>query len=313
MTGTTSTYVTFEQLADRLSIVSGRHATDPMVELDWGSFDRIEHAPGSWGRPDDPVMEAPQVAALAPDDRAQWERRRLADVLVTAVTFERALQQALLAYAGTLETGSAELRYLYYEVVEEARHSQMFDRLATLLGGPGEGIAERVTSAIRPTFQREAVDFPEVLFLIALAGEEPFDVLQRRTAASSTAHPLLRAVCNLHVREEARHVAYARRALMERLGDLPRKRRRRLSLLAPIVVHEIAWLMLAPTPGHLRDVDIRLSADRDGPLLAALVAVVEDATANLRSFCEGLGIWTVPPATGTWVPREVRVDDQPLV
>jgi hypothetical protein len=93
--------------------------------------------------------------------------------------------------------------------------------------------------------------FPELFFVFVLGGEDPIDHVQRQVlAARREVHPLLRRIMQTHVTEEARHLAFARSFLADRVPRLSPARKRALALLAPAILAVMARLMLRPAP-HL--------------------------------------------------------------
>jgi hypothetical protein len=81
---------------------------------------------------------------------------------------------------------------------------------------------------------------------MVLAGEEPLDLLQRRTLAAGT-HPLVARVMGIHVAEEARHISYARAAIERDAATLNPLRRRTVAFFTPLVLGIMVRLMLRPT------------------------------------------------------------------
>jgi hypothetical protein len=171
------------------------------------------------------------------------------------VEFERVLKLGLLELAGALPPGSAEQRYAYHELIEEAQHSLMFSeflrraKLAATLHTPP--LPARL-APIRDRIPGSARWFPELFFVFVLAGEDPIDHVQRAALASRRElHPLLRRIISIHVTEEARHVAFARSYLAEHVPALSPARRRALAVAAPVILAIMARMIL--TPGrHLR-------------------------------------------------------------
>ena len=123
------------------------------------------------------------------------------------VIFESVLKQGLLEFAGRLPNGSAEFRYCYHEMIEEAQHSLMFQEFVNRSAFDIPGL-NRVERAGANMVVRMARRFPELFFVFVLAGEDPIDHVQRQMLHKNRAdiHPLLRRIMQIHVTEEARHL-----------------------------------------------------------------------------------------------------------
>lgn len=294
----------------RLAHVSGTQAFDPLLSISWSDLSPDDLS-ASWEVPPaDPIRQLNGYAGLTTEQRVALGRLRLGDLFLTAVEFERGLQRALLAHADGLDPGSAEFDFLYYEISEEARHSQMFGRFSHTVGtSPGALDAIRATMS-RASYVDAAGEAPELMFIGALAGEEAIDGLQREILSRHDVaiHPVLRDICNIHVREEARHLSYARLYLRKAVPSLSARRRRRLELVAAPLILETAWLMVAPLPGLLGAFDLNAGAPRKGPVADLFAARTFAVTQRLRELCTELGLWpSWAPADGpSWLASSGR-------
>lgn len=244
-----------EELATRLHRASvGKHA-DAYADIDWD-------APAHRIDPRDPRFILPPTEGLgrthwyrglAPDLRARIGLHCSLAQLRLGMDFESILCRGLLELAFEREPGSADLRYAYQEVIEEAQHSLMFQEYIARAGLPAKGLGglERRLSRRIPRLART---FPELFFLHVLGGEAPVDHVQRRELARrDEIHPLLRTIMRIHVTEEARHISFARSYLRERVPQLGWWKRAQLEVHAPFVLRVMVNEMIAP-PTWLLDV-----------------------------------------------------------
>jgi hypothetical protein len=107
---------------------------------------------------------------------------------------------------------------------------------------------------------KAATRFPELFFVFVLGGEDPIDYTQRKALASGRdLHPLLKRISQIHITEEARHLAFARAFLRDRVPKLPAWKKQALSFVAPIILAVMARMMLDPPVALLQ----RYGADPD--------------------------------------------------
>ena len=161
----------------------------------------------------------------------------------TGWQFENVLSRGLLEFA-FVEPDPFVRRYAYHELIEEAQHTLMFQEFVRRSGLPAPGLAERHRVMAGRVASR-ARAFPELFFVFVLGGEDPIDHAQRTVLGGDrTLHPLVRRIMQIHVTEEARHLAFARAYLRESAPKLGIRQRAALSLLAPVVLGQMARLML---------------------------------------------------------------------
>jgi hypothetical protein len=225
-------------LAGRLSALSVNRRWEPFEDLDWDREDFVI-------RPDDPDLMLPSWDPLASstwyldqDDAARSGigLRRIVQLLDTGIRLEGALTQGLLSYISDLPDADAVRRYSRHEIIEEMKHSLLFDEFITR-----SGMVPARTSEDDDRFRRLAGlgrDFPMLFFLCVLAGESIMDHLQRRHLMDGRMHPLVRVVHQVHCREEARHVSFAQACLSDLTRRASTTELRRLKYLAPPLV---AW------------------------------------------------------------------------
>jgi hypothetical protein len=161
---------------------------------------------------------------------------------------------------------------MFNEFIRRARAAATPEPLPT----PG---LPRVLRPLRDLVMVTARLFPELFFVFVLGGEDPIDQVQRQVLASErTVHPLLRRIMQIHVTEEARHVAFARSFLTTHVPALSPTRKQALAVLAPVILAIMARLMLGG--GQIgREHHVRVKRDR-----------VVGSVAKVREILDGLGL-----------------------
>jgi hypothetical protein len=226
---------------------NGIIATDPVWEL---TGDHVLGAT-AWYR------------AQPAETRARIGLSLIASSMRIGVQFENVLTRGLLGVALHEPNGSPLFRYLYHESIEESHHSLMFQEFLNRSGVDAEmlrgwrGVAgERIV--------KMATRFPELFFIFVLGGEDPIDHVQRTVLRSGRPlHPLIRRITQIHVTEEARHLAFARAYLRDRVPKLPPWKRKALSLVAPVVLQIMARAMLQPPRKVIRTFGIPAEVVRE--------------------------------------------------
>jgi hypothetical protein len=299
---------TSDALLARLCRQSVAKQYDPYRDIDWDAPEhRIDPTdPRFELRPDESLGATAWYRALPPATRARLGLHVIASSMKVGLQFEGVLKRGLLELAATLPDASPDLRYVYHEVVEEARHALMFREFIARTGLSVRGIVGPLARAARfiPTLGRR---FPELFFVFVLGGEDPIDHVQRSVLDSGRqVHPLLRRVMKIHITEEARHLAFARDYLRRTVPSLSRARRLALSIAAPLILAKMARMMLRP-PSHVID-EYRIPASVIEQAFTGDHAQrmrVAQSLRKVRSLLVELGI--VDPlsrrlwrATGTW-------------
>jgi hypothetical protein len=218
----------------------------------------------------------------------------------TGRIFEGVLSRGLLRFAATQPHNSLEYRFAYHEVIEEAHHSLMFQELVNRTGLPVPVVdAEfiQATSAVA----EYGTTFPELLFIYALGGEDPIDYVQREGYRKrSDRHPLIQRISQIHIVEEARHVAFARSYLRLNVPRLSEARRAEMSVVVPGILAVLSSLMMQP-PQHIIETygippEVIDEAFTNSPAHRELVVA---SLSKIRALCEELGLMTAE-ATQLW-------------
>jgi len=244
----------FRILLDRLSKLSVEKGADAFVDVSWSELGPIEvHDPRNILPPGvDPFCDTDWYRAQPADEQARLGLVRMASCLTTGWHFENLLQQGLLHRALWLPDGSSEFRYLHHEIIEESQHSQMFHEFVRLAGVPVRGMPRWLRAVVELFVGPAAHRDPFGFFLLVLGGEDPVDHLQRRILATEAGHPLLRQIMRIHIAEEARHISFARAALVREAARAGRLRRRLFAVSAAVALGIMVRMMVAPTSDMVR-------------------------------------------------------------
>jgi hypothetical protein len=207
-----------EQVAERLLLASAKHSYDPVTAIDWD-------APLLPGVPAAPLHRVSLYGTelwktLSPEQQATLSCHEFASVASVGLWFEIILMQALLRYAYDQDPHRPHTQYALTEVGDETRHSIMFARAAAKLTGGARYRPPRVVHQLGRVFASIAAG--PSMFASVLVAEETLDRMQREIMADESLQPLSRMVSRIHVTEEARHVRYAREAVLRQVPRLSR-------------------------------------------------------------------------------------------
>ena len=238
-------------LLRKLSRLSVEKGHDAYADVAWDAPEmRLDADDPVWELGDEePLGGTAWYRAQPPAHRARIGLHIVACKMKIGLQFENILMRGLLEFALAQPDGVVPARrYAYHEVIEEAQHTLMFqefiDRARLPVGGLGPvvGFLGRRVAALGQSF-------PELFFVFVLGGEGPIDHVQRAAlGADAPLHPLLRRIMEIHVSEEARHLAFARHYLMDHVPRLGGLRKARLRLGAPFILGALSRLMLRPAP-----------------------------------------------------------------
>ncbi len=256
--------------------------------------------PGMQVDPDDPRWELPGDHPLGATDwyRAQPPEKRsriglnmVAGFCYTGRIFEGVLSRGLLRFAATQPHNSLEYRFAYHEVIEEGHHSLMFQELVNRAGLPVPVVDSDFIQATGRVAEY-GTTFPELLFVYALGGEDPIDYVQREGYRKrSDRHPLIQRISQIHIVEEARHVAFARAYLRVNVPKLSAPKRTEMSLTVPGILGVLSGLMMQP-PEHVIETygippGVIDEAFTDNPAHRDLVVA---SLSKIRALCEEPGL-----------------------
>jgi len=243
---------------------------------------------------DDPLGATEWYRALPPATRARLGCESVASKMKAGLEFESILKRGLLEFASVLPNRSAEFRYAYHEVIEEAQHALMFQEFVNRSGLDAKGLGrlDRLGARLVIYLGRW---FPELFFVFVLGGEDPIDHVQRQALRRDDLHPLIERIMRIHVTEEARHLSFARHYLKRTVPSLGPARSAVLAVGAPTILAGMAQLMLKPSPQLIARYEIPSevikAAYTDNPAHRAATA---DSLRKVRSLCEELGLLRRP-------------------
>jgi hypothetical protein len=292
----------YPALVARLSRQSVTKHFDAYADIDWESDDfRIDPTDPRWELSSDDSLGATAWYQSQPQPvRARIGLHLVATAMKIGVVFESVLKRGLLEFATNLPDGAPEFRYTYHEVIEEAQHSLMFQEFVNRTGLDIAGMPwwQRIGSRRVVLLARR---FPALFFVFVLGGEDPIDHVQRTVLRSGRdIHPLLRRIMTIHVTEEARHLCFARHYLKEHVGRLGPVSRLILSIGAPLILAQMAQLMLRPSSQIIRTYGIprevvAAAYSRNPEHRVKTLAALD----KVRALCRELGL-VGPPFARLW-------------
>jgi hypothetical protein len=205
-----------EDLGRRLLVSSAKASYDPLTEIDWDApLDTDRYA-----------MPAHRISLygtylwdqLTEEERKELSRQEAASIARSGIWFEAILMQMLIRYAYHRDPTTNHVQYAYTEIADECRHTVMFARLVRKLRAQHHRLdpLAHASGWMLKTFSNGPLTFAAALFV-----EELLDQGQREIMHDESLEPLMRAVCRIHVTEEARHMRYAREELVRIMPAQP--------------------------------------------------------------------------------------------
>jgi hypothetical protein len=250
--------VDYVGMLSTLSEASVRRSFSPYDDIDWNAPElAVTDNDPRWILPQsDPIGRHPWYLAQARERQIAIGMWRQANVAKVGLQFESVLIRGLLNYSFWVPNGSPEYRYCLHVAAEECNHSMMFQEMINRIGVDVPGMP-RLLRWASPFAQLLAGLLPNVFFFEVLAGEEPFDHIQKDILrGDETLHPLFQRVMAIHVAEEARHISFAHQYLRKRVPELPRWRRFLLSLWVPVIMRMLGLAVVKPPRAFWREFDI---------------------------------------------------------
>lgn len=224
--------------ARQLLASSARASYDPDVDIDWSA--PLET--GKWFLPEHrcSLYGTPLWESLNIEQKLVLSREELASSIALGVWTEHVLLQLVARYVYDRDVADPAVQFALTEVADEVRHMIMFAHVVESIGSSTYKAPWRIQESgrlMKSTFPVQA------LWALVLLTEEIFDRVQREMAADETVQPVVRAMCRIHVVEEARHISFARAELETFVHDLgPARRgalRTMLALSAQTFAHEL--------------------------------------------------------------------------
>ncbi|MDV6271387.1 AurF N-oxygenase family protein [Rhodococcus globerulus] len=184
-----------------------------------------------------PLFDTPMWERMSESERVRVTRNEVAQFLSVGIWLEVGLQVALLRASHSANPARPDIKFLFNECADENLHSLMFANAIESIGSKFYP-RDRMLDFFGWVFRHIAWD--EVAYGIVLAGEEIFDVMQRDWMTSGNVAAPIRRSAYIHVVEESRHMAYARRKIRDQLIGLSRVRRFMSTLIIAMGTHVIA-------------------------------------------------------------------------
>lgn len=286
----------YDDILGRLNRQSVLKHFDAYEDVPWDDPDcRIVPDDPRWELGDDHVLGATDWYKAQPQSvRARLGLYGIVSQMKLGVEFESILSRGLLEFTATLPNGAPEFRYAYHELIEEGQHSLMFQEFINRAGLPVSGLDAKTQTAARRVVRFGRV-FPELFFMFVLGGEEPIDSVQREALKTQRErlHPLIKRVMQIHVTEEARHLCFAREYLKRNVPALSASKMTRLRVVTPVILGEMAKLMMRPPERLLKRYHVPDSvideAYRHNPRHRQKTI---DSISNIRKLCVELGVVT---------------------
>jgi hypothetical protein len=184
---------------------------------------------------------------LTPEQRVKLSREEIASYYELGLRIEAVLIAAFAMTVATSDVTDPRTVYRLHEMGEETRHSRAFSRLITSieptvhhpmpkwLVGPVTSIAAAV-----------GLQFPAMLNLMVLAGEEIPDLMQRRMIDDAGSDPFVREVARYHRQEEARHISFARLSIAELDAQTHALDRWAVRRVAPLAIQGLFDMFVHP-------------------------------------------------------------------
>ncbi|MGH8998162.1 MAG: AurF N-oxygenase family protein [Acidimicrobiia bacterium] len=284
---------TFDETVARLSRLSSGRGFDAYADVDWDDPEMVvDPADPRWELgATDPLAATDWYRSQPSETRSAIGLYRYAACMKTGWHFENLLQRGLLAYVVGLPDGAPEFRYAHHELIEESQHTLMFGEFISRSGFAVRGMPRGLLRLVEMSGTRLARRYPMLFFVGVLGGEEPIDHIQRRQlSGGESLHPLAERIMRIHVTEEARHLSFARHSLQRGIPELSRRRRRVLSLVAPVVLGVLARTMLGPPPDLVRHFGIPKDVVRDATRSPEGRQIARDAVSRTRRLLTELGL-----------------------
>jgi len=248
---------------------------DPLGKLNWDGVAR-----DAWWLPPEALSLAgvPAFERLPLADRQRLSHYEFAHLLETGMWLESLFITRLAAGLDETSDPALKTRYLH-EIREEAGHSLMFIELMTR-----SGISIPDARAHRPRLARlvgrHAPADGLLFWSTVLAGEElpnRMNAMVRAGIEQSIVSAVVYRMVDLHMRDEARHIAHARAAVESLAGGATPSRKRLTAAALGIVIDQFArFVFFPPAPVYELALGKNAASGKQWAALAAASAARND-------------------------------------
>jgi hypothetical protein len=217
---------------------------DPLAVLDWRALDLDSY----WLPPEAVSLHGlPEFDVLSEAARVRLSQHEFLGITQIAVALERVALESAARRLRHAES-SAEYAFLLHEMREEAGHSLMFLRLAA-----ASGLELSDWDVALPRFARPVTRLvpSDVLYwFMRVVVQDVPDKLHRfiRRQAGPEVSGFVRQMIALHMRDESRHLAYARRRLELAMQARGRAGARVLPMLCDSLFNRFVRRLFWPRP-----------------------------------------------------------------
>lgn len=215
---------------------------DPLAQVNWSQLNT-----NTFWLPEATLSlyGLPEFDALAPAVRQRLSQYEFINVMHCGLWLEGIFLQRMSRRLRP-EIPRAEHEYLLHELREEAGHSLMFLR-AIEAGGLALPDDSWHTPRAASALGRFAPAGGGLFWLAMLIGEDVPDKFNRYVRSQADGiNPAIRQILSLHVADEARHIALARRRLESALAGTGTLRRGLLSGAARLLLRQLARALYFP-------------------------------------------------------------------
>ncbi|WP_051407515.1 diiron oxygenase [Nocardia sp. CNY236] len=301
----------YDETVRMLTDASVRKHFDPYTDIDWDDPDMAAEAGEErWILPPDIDVVAmhPWYQELPTEKKIAIGKYRMANLVKVGQQIEHVLVSGMTLYNFDVPNGSPEFEYCTREMLEEHYHSLMFQKMIDRIGVDVPGVDSPLRE-LKFLAALAASWFPNLFFMVLLAGEEPLDHIQKQTLrAGERAHPIVRTVTAIHLAEEARHISFASEFLKTHVPQKNRAHRFVLSLVMPLLMREVGYALVVPPRGFFNDFDIPRRVGKEMFGNAAAVERISDYFDDLRALAMDIGLMN-PVAKMAW--KILRVGGRP--
>jgi hypothetical protein len=223
---------------------------DPLGKLNWEGVAR-----DAWWLPPEALSltGVPEFERLPLADRQRLSHYEFAHRLETGLWLESLFIARLGRGLDAAIDPALKCRYLH-EIREEAGHSLMFLELMSRSGVSIPDAHAHRPRVARHIGQRAPAD-GLLFWTTVLAGEElpnRMNAMVRAGVEQSVVSAVVYRMVDLHMRDEARHIAYARATVESLAREASPVRRRLTSAILGMVVDQFARYMFYPPPAVYR-------------------------------------------------------------